>query len=133
MRFLVACLAGSILLASGCNKAGSDNPKAAIQAAIEAHLKQRPNLMLTNMTLEVQDVKVTGDTAEAEVKFRSKQSTDLVVGVRYTLKRAGGGWQVESSSPTGGMGTSPHGGAGAPAPTPAPTAVPADTPLKSSH
>jgi len=129
MRFLVACLVGSILLASGCNKAGSDNPKAAVQAAIEAHLKQRPNLMLANMTLEVQDVKVTGDTAQAEVKFRSKQSTDLAVGVRYTLKRAGDGWQVESSSPTGGMGASPHGGAG----TPAPAGAPAETPLKSSH
>ena len=133
MRFLTACLAGAIILSCGCNKAASDNPKAAIQSAIEAHLKQRQNLMLTNMTLEVQDVKVTGDKAEAEVKFRSKQSSDLVVGVRYMLKRAGDGWQVESSSPTGGMGAAPHGGAGTPAPAPAPTAAPAETPLKSSH
>ena len=131
MRVLIACLAGSILLAGGCNKAGSDNPKAAIQAAIEAHLKQRPNLMLANMTLEVQDVKVTGDTAEAEVKFRSKQSADLVVGVRYALKRAGDAWQVESSSPTGGMGATPHGGAGMS--PPAPNTTPAESELKSSH
>ncbi|MGH9649835.1 MAG: hypothetical protein ACRD3I_05125 [Terriglobales bacterium] len=129
MRVLIACLLGSILLAGGCNEAGSGDPKAAIQSAIEAHLKQRQNLMLANMTLEVQYVKVTGDTAQAEVKFRSKQSADLIVGVRYTLKRAGEGWQVESSSPTGGMGTSPHGGAGAPATAPAP----AESPLKSSH
>ena len=129
MRVLIACLMGSILLAGGCNKGGSNDPKAAIQAAIEAHLKQRQNLMLANMTLEVQDVKVTGDKAEAEVKFRSKQSSDLVVGVRYKLKRAGDGWQVESSSPTGGMGTSPHGGAGAPAPA----GTPGESPLKSSH
>lgn len=129
MRFLTACLAGAIILSSGCNKAASDNPKAAIQAAIEAHLKQRQNLMLTNLTLEVQDVKVTGDKAEAEVKFRSKQSSDLVVGVRYMLKRAGDGWQVESSSPTGGMGAAPHGGAD----TPAPAGTPDESPLKSSH
>jgi hypothetical protein len=129
MRFLIACLAGSILLMSGCKKSGDTDAKAAIQAAIEAHLQQRPNLMLANMTLEVQDVKITGDTAQAEVRFRSKQSADLTVGVRYTLKRAGDRWQVESSSPTGGMGASPHGGAGAAAPAPAP----AETPLKSSH
>ena len=131
MRVFIACLVGSILLAGGCNKGGSNDPKAAIQAAIEAHLKQRQNLMLANMTLEVQDVKVTGDTAQAEVKFRSKQSTDIAVGVRYNLKRAGDGWQVESSSPTEGMGATPHGTAGAP-PTPAPAPA-ADTPLKSSH
>ena len=129
MRFLIASLAGLILVMSGCKKGGDTDAKAAIQAAIEAYLKQRQNLMLANMTLEVQDVKVTGDTAQAEAKFRSKESADLVVGVRYTLKRAGDGWQVESSSPTGGMGTSPHGGAGASAPAPAP----AETPLKSSH
>lgn len=131
MRFLTACLAGATILLSGCNKAGSNDPKAAIQAAIEAHLKQRPNLTLTNMILEVQDVKVTGDTAQADVKFRSKQSADLVVGVRYTLKRAGDGWQVESSSPTGGMGALPHGGAGVSPPTP--NATPAESELKSSH
>lgn len=131
MRVLIACLVGSILLTGGCNKAGSNDPKAAIQAAIEAHLKQRQNLMLTNMTLEVQDVKVTGDTAQAEVKFRSKQSTDLVVGVRYMLKRAGDAWQVESSSPTGGMGASPHAGAGMSPPVP--NTTPAESELKSSH
>ena len=127
MRVLIACLMGSILLAGGCNKGGSNDPKAAIQAAIEAHLKQRQNLMLANMTLEVQDVKFTGDTAQADVQFRSKQSPDLVVSVRYMLRRAGDRWQVESSAPLGGMGTPPHGGAPAPAP------APADTPLKSSH
>ncbi len=53
MRLLTACLAGAILFLSGCNKGASDDPKAAIQAAIEAHLKQQQNLMLANMTLEV--------------------------------------------------------------------------------
>lgn len=79
--------------------------------------------MLVNMTLEVQDVKFTGDTAQADIQFRSKQSPNLVVAVRYMLRRVGDRWQVESSAPVSGMGASPHGG------TPAPT----ETPLKSSH
>ncbi len=131
MRVLIACLVGSILLAGGCNKAGSTDPKPAIQAAIEAYLKQRQNLMLANMTLEVKDVKVTGDKAEADVQFRSKEATGPSVSVRYALKRSGGGWQVESRLSTGGMGASPHGGAGMS--PPAPNTTPAESELKSSH
>lgn len=126
MRLFIACLTGAILFLSGCSKAGSNDPKPAIQAAIEAHLKQQQNLMLANMTLEVNDVKVTGDRAEADVTFRSKESAGPTVSVRYALKRAGDRWQVESRLSTGGMGASPHGGAEtAPAP--------AETPLESSH
>jgi hypothetical protein len=127
MRFLSTCLLGLLVLIGGCSKTGGLQSKAAVQAAIEAHLQQRPNLMLANMTLEVQDVRFTGDTAQADVQFRSKQSPNLVVGVRYMLRRVGDRWQVESSAPLGGMGTPPHGGAPGPAPTPA------ETPLKSSH
>jgi hypothetical protein len=129
MRFLSICLLGLLLLVVGCSRTAETQSKAAIQAAIEAHLQQRQNLVLANMTLEVQDVKFAGDKAEAEVKFRSKQSPNLSVGVRYLLRRAGDRWQVESSSPSSGMGASPHGGAGPPAP-PAPTAEPG---LKPSH
>jgi len=127
MRFLSICLLGLLVFVGGCSKTGGLQSKAAVQTAIEAHLQQRPNLMLANMTLEVQDVKFTGDTAQADVQFRSKQSPNLVVGVRYMLRRAGDRWQVESSAPSGGMGAPPHGGAPAPAP------APAETPLKSSH
>jgi hypothetical protein len=104
--------------------------KAEVQEAIEAHLKQRPNLMMANMDLELQEVKFSGDTADARVQFRSKQSPSLVVGVSYKLRRVDGRWKVESTSSTSGMGGSPHGG-GMPAPSPAP--APTETPLQSSH
>jgi hypothetical protein len=104
--------------------------KAEVREAIEAHLKQRPNLMMANMDLEVQDVKISGDTADALVQFRSKQSPNLVVGVSYKLRRVDGRWKVESTSSTSGMGGNPHGG-GTPAPAPATT--PEGTPLQSSH
>lgn len=122
--FAVACL--TIM----CSK-GEVTSKAAVREAIEVHLQQRPNLMMANMDLEVQDVKFSGDTADAQVQFRSKQSPNLVVGVSYKLRRVGGRWKVESSSSTSGMGMNPHGASAGPetAPPPAPT----ETPLQSSH
>jgi hypothetical protein len=128
MRVLSALLSALVILAAGCSNSGKVQSKEAVQKAIETYLAQRQNLMLANMNLEVEDVKFAGDTAEAEVKFRSKQSADLVVGVHYKLKLDGDRWQVESSNPSGGMGGSPHGGAPA-----APPHAPAETPLQSSH
>jgi hypothetical protein len=129
MRGLVACIAALGVVLAGCGKTREQQSKAAVQAAIEAYLQQRQNLMLANMTLEVQQVKFTGDTAQAEVKFRSKQAPALAMGVRYTLRRAGDRWQVESSSATTGMGTSPRSG-GVQSPTPP---LPSGSELKSSH
>jgi hypothetical protein len=113
MRFVLACLLGLGIVLTGCNRTKGPESKEAVQAAIEAHLAQRQNLMLANMTVEVQDVKFKGDTAEAQVNFRSKQASDLVVGVRYVLRRSGDTWKVESSSPTSGMGGASHGSMGA--------------------
>jgi hypothetical protein len=134
---MLACLIGLGLLLTGCNKADGPQSKAAVQAAIEAHLQLRQNVVLSNMTLEVQDVKFSGETAEAQVNFRSKQAADLVVGVRYVLRRSGDTWKVESSAPTSGMGATPHDGMGTSphdeggGATPAPTT---DTPApQSSH
>jgi hypothetical protein len=96
------------------------NSKAAVKAAIEERLKQRPNVVFQNVTVEVGDVAFNGDTAEAQVKFRSKQAPGLAVGMQYKLRRAGNGWQVESSSPTSMPGTSPHGNTAGPMPPPSP-------------
>jgi uncharacterized protein YhdP len=89
-----------------------------VQEAIEEHLRQQPNVVFQNMTVEVGDVTFNGDTAEAQVKFRSKQAPDLAVGMVYKLRRAGNGWQVVSTSTASMPGTSPHGGAAAPMPPP---------------
>ena len=112
MRFVLACLLGLGMVLTGCNRSKGLESKEAVRAAIEAHLAERQNLMLANMTVEVQDVKFKDDTAEAQVNFRSKQASDLVVGVRYLLRRSGDTWKVESSSPTSGMGGATHGGMG---------------------
>jgi hypothetical protein len=122
---LIGILAAACLMVM-CTKR-EEASKAEVREAIENHLKQRPNLMMANMDLEIQEVKFSGDTADALVQFRSKQSPDLVVGVSYKLRRVDGRWKVESTSSTSGTGGNPHGGRGMPAP------APAETPLQSSH
>ena len=117
MSLVVLGLAGSV----ACHRLSGIHSKAAVQEAIEEHLKQQPNVVFQNMTVEVGDVTFNGDTAEAQVKFRSKQAPNLAVGMVYKLRRAGNGWQVESASSITMPGTTPHGSTTAPAPPPSAT------------
>jgi len=121
MRATLLCLAGTALVLSNCHRSASVPSNAAIQQAIEQHLQKQSGVLLNNMTVEVEDIKVEGDRANADVKFRSKQSPDLVVGRHYGLRRVKGQWQVESSSSPGGMGN-PHGASIPPQPSSPPTA-----------
>ncbi len=105
MRFLALCLLGvTVVAAPACNRLRS---RSAVRAAIEEHLRQRPGLVMENMTMQVENVKFSGDTAEARVKFQSKELPQSFVEIRYSLRRSGDHWEVESSSPTS-MG-GPHG------------------------
>ena len=136
MRFALVCLAGLAIGLGGCDRTHS---KAAIQEAIEAHLKQAPGLTLSNMTTEVQEVKFDRDQATAEVAFQSKQVPELKVEVRYVLRRQGNAWVVESSTPMSGQGASPHGPAGHPGAggtmddQSVPATPPAEPPPQASH
>ena len=121
MRAMLLCLAGAALVLSNCNRSGKVQSNAAIQQAIEQHLQKQSSVLFNNMTVEVQDIKFEGDRANADVKFRSKQSPDLVVARHYVLRRVEGQWQVESSSSPGGMGN-PHGGPMSPQPSSPPAA-----------
>jgi hypothetical protein len=122
MRMLLISFVSLAMVApTGCGKMGGMQSKSAIKAAIEAHLKQRSNLLFSNMTFEVADVKFSGDRAEAEVIYQSKQSPNLAVRIRYILRRAGDHWEVESTSPVGGMGGTPHGMTNPAPPTSQPT------------
>ena len=127
MSLLVLGLTGS----AACNRVSVVHSKAAVQEAIEEHLKQQPNVVFQNMTVEVGDVAFSGDTAEAQVKFRSKQAPELAVGMLYKLRRAGSGWQVESTSTASMPGTTSHGNTAGPMP-PA-SANPAEPSLQPSH
>jgi len=132
MRAVAVCLVVLGLAGSmACHRMGGVRSKAAVQEAIEEHLKQQPNLVFQNMTLEVGDVTFSGDTAEAQAKFVSKQAPNLAVGVLYKLRRAGNGWQVESTTSATMPGTTPHGNTAAP--TPSTSTNPTDIAPQPSH
>ena len=116
--------------ATACQRRGGVQSKAAVQQAIEEHLKQRPTLAFGKMSVEIGEVTFNGDTAQALVKFRSKEAPTLSVGVLYKLRRSGNGWQVESSSAANMPGTSPHGN-NIPPPIPTPATNPALSPQPS--
>jgi hypothetical protein len=127
MSLVVLGLAGS----AACHRLSGIHSKAAVQEAIEEHLKQQPNVVLQNMTVEVGEVTFNGDTAEAQVKFRSKEAPDLAVGMLYKLRRAGSRWQVESTSTATMPGTTAHGNTAGPMPPP--STNPADIGPQPSH
>ena len=129
MRALLVFFFIASLALSGCSGSKRVQSKETVQKAIEAYLAQRQNLMLANMNLEIAEVKFEGETATAEVMFRSKQNSSLAVNVHYKLKRRGDTWEVESTTPATGPGASPHGGVT----TPVPGSPHGDAPLESSH
>lgn len=138
VRTVAVALVGVACVLTGCNRFAGVNSKSAVQAAIEAHLKKRPGLALSNMSTEVKDVKFEGDKANAQVIYVSKDSPDLKVEVRYVLQRQGDQWVVESSTPMGGVGGNPHGGVAVPpsggmSPHTAPAAPSAVPPPQASH
>jgi len=132
MRTVVMTLAVLCVIASAaCHKLSRVDSKAAIQEAIEEHLKQQPNVFFQNMTVEVGDVTFSGDTAVAQVKFHSKQDPNLAVGIVYRLRKTGDRWRVESTATASMPGTSPHQSTAAP--THSPSTNPADIGPEPSH
>ena len=96
-RFLF-CLAVFLLAAGiGCGRLG--NQEAAVRRAIEDHLGQRADLAMDKMVLEMQQVTVDGDHAEADVVFRTTMDPPARMAYHYELRREGGGWRVESGRP----------------------------------
>jgi hypothetical protein len=55
-----------------------------------------------DMRLEVEQVKLHGDTADAYVKFQSPSAKELAIHQHYVLKKSHGQWEVASSQPSNG-------------------------------
>ncbi|MGD0125430.1 MAG: hypothetical protein ABSF46_08735 [Terriglobia bacterium] len=119
MRALVISLAVlSVAGSAACHKLSGIDSKAAVQQAIEEHLKQQPNVFFQNMSVELGDVTFSGDTAIAQVKFRSKQAPSMAVGIVYRMRKTGEKWRVESTATASMPGTAPHGSTAAPMSSP---------------
>lgn len=113
MRYFLAGVLSLAVVFGACSKSGESGSEREVGAALNQHLQKKGNLSLDNMTIDIQSVKINGDSAEAQVRFQSKEKPDLAVAIHYVLRRAGDHWEVESSSPQGGMGSDPHQSAGA--------------------
>jgi hypothetical protein len=79
----------------------------AIRPVIKNHVRNLPQGVFNNMDLEVEQVKFHGDTAEAYVRFKSPNVSELVIRQRYSLRKSDGQWQVESRQPANGAGKIP--------------------------
>ena len=101
MRAAHVLLVLFVLALSACQQQPAD-PKAEIEAAIHDHLSKQSGLALDKMEMEVQQVDVRGDTAEARVVFRIKQGEGEML-FRYLLRRADGRWVVERGTSGGAL------------------------------
>ena len=128
MRELEVCLLIA-LLSGACGKSGTHST-GAVQRAIDDHLKQNSHLVANSFSTKIENVDFKDNTAEALVRFESKESSNIFVEVRYGLRLESGQWQVVSSTPMSGQGTDSHGGNENAAP---PGAQPASPPLAPSH
>jgi hypothetical protein len=95
-------LAAALLLAcaGGCKKGASD--KDAIRASIAQHLKENSTLNMAAMDMDVRQVTINGDRAQAQVEFRLKQGGTSMQ-VVYNLERRDGVWSVLKGEPAGGQ------------------------------
>ncbi len=95
----------------GCRKAQQDDK--AIRAALEKHLSERGNLNMAAMDMDIKQLKVEGNRAEAQVEFRVKPSGPSMQ-MAYTLERQGDAWVVRGATPAGGGMDHPPTGTGTP-------------------
>ncbi|HWP86127.1 MAG TPA: hypothetical protein VNN17_13110 [Terriglobia bacterium] len=96
-RGRIATLGAVLFLLAGCQQLM--NQEAAVQQAIRDHLASRSDLALDKMTMEVQQVTVNGETAQAEVVFRVTGEVQSQMAYQYELRREGGRWRVDRGRP----------------------------------
>ncbi len=109
-KYLVVTAIALAMFAAGCAKTEKADPKEAVRKAVLQYLAARQNLSMDKMDIDVSNVNVTGDTADAEVSFKVK-GTSQGMSMRYTLRRAGDTWSVDKGSSTAPNHPSPGEGA----------------------
>jgi len=120
----ITIVGATLLMAVGCQRLM--NQDAAVQKAIQDHLAERSDLAMDKMVMEVQQVQVDGDKAQAEVVFRVTSDPNSRMAYHYDLSREGGTWKVDSGRPGGAESSHPQAGepmAGEPE-SPAPSELP---------
>lgn len=129
------------LSSAACSRNTSQAPAAAtddrqaIEAALNKYLAERGTINVSAMDVKIEDLKISGDRADAQVMFRTKQG-DGEMRMAYVLTRQNNVWTVQAParSETG----MPHGDVAmpqgqSPAPLPSghpPVSAPAPAPAK---
>jgi len=99
---------------TGCKKQESDAD--GIRSGINQHLAGLKTLNLAAMDMNITNVSVQGDQAQAQVEFKPKGGAPAGAGmqVAYSLAKQNGTWVVQNSQPSGGSiqhpgpGENPH-------------------------
>lgn len=106
MRLLF--LTAMILVAVGCSR----DPGPAIERAIQQHLSERTDLATGQMVMELKQVHVEGDSAEADVVFRTTGNPPAQMAYHYALRNEGGDWKVQGGRPSAADSTHPSANGG---------------------
>jgi hypothetical protein len=105
---------GLLVLFVGCKKQESDAD--AIRAGINQHLASLKTLNLGAMDMNITNVSIQGNQAQAQVEFKPKTGAPQGAGmqVAYSLEKQNGLWVVQNTQPAGGSiqhpapGENPH-------------------------
>jgi hypothetical protein len=111
-EFFVVILLAGIIAAAGCQKqqkTASDS----IREGIRQHLSSLNTLNLSAMDMNITDVAVTGDTAQAQVEYVPKTGAPpgAAMRVSYSLEKRDGQWVVVKTNSLGGAIDHPAAGA----------------------
>jgi hypothetical protein len=107
-------LVGVLVFFAGCKKQESDAD--AIRSGINQHLASLKTLNLGAMDMNITNVSIQGNQAQAQVEFRPKTGAPQGAGmqVAYSLQKQNGLWIVQNTQPAGGSiqhpgpGENPH-------------------------
>jgi hypothetical protein len=105
---------GLLSLVVGCQKQGSDTD--GIRTGINEHLASLKTLNLSAMDMNITNISIQGNQAQAQVEFRPKSGGPPGAGmqVSYSLGKQNGLWVVQNTQPMGGSiqhpgpGENPH-------------------------
>jgi hypothetical protein len=95
-------MAGLLVLFTGCKKQESDAD--GVRAGINQHLASLKTLNLGAMDMNVTNVSVQGNEAQAQVEFKPKSGGPPGAGmqVSYSLQKQNGQWVVQNTAAAGG-------------------------------
>jgi hypothetical protein len=98
----VLMVIGFLVLFAGCKKQESDAD--AIRSGINQHLASLKTINLGAMDMNITNVSVQGNQAQAQVEFKPKTGAPqgAAMQVAYSLEKQNGLWVVQTTQPAGG-------------------------------